>query len=188
MKILNIYSSLNGPTARVAAEISKAAKDMGCELTEVQITKDTEALDLLDFDLSFFGSGVYSWLPPKPALKWIDKQMDAAKAAGLIKPCSPRIPSKFVSVYTTFGGPHTGVAEAVPAVKYMGQLFDHLGISITDEWYVQGSFIPENFSAMNTAGRMGNVEGRPNATDLRAAYERTCGTILNLRPVIDALP
>ena len=58
--------------------------------------------------------------------------------AGLIRPCSPRLPGKRAVIYCTYGGVHTGFNEAIPAVKFCGQLFDHLGITILDEWYFIG--------------------------------------------------
>ena len=64
---------------------------------------------------------------------------------GKLKPASPRLPDKKAVVYCTYGGAHTGVNEAIPAVKYMAQLFDHLGFMILDEWYFVGEYVPEKF-------------------------------------------
>lgn len=187
MKVLNVYASLGGQTEKVAMQVEKAAKDAGCDVTTVNIKKDTPVLDLLSYDLTFIGSGVYSWLPGKVMLGWIDAQMAAANKAGQIQPNSPRVPGKFVSVYCTYGGPHTGEGEAIPAIKYMGQLFDHLGITVASEWSVPGAFVPEKLQKMNTCGRLGNIEGRPNANDLTDAFEKTKGLIESLRPVVEAL-
>lgn len=182
MNILNIFASLNGQTEKVALEIERACTAAGCKVTTINVGKQELDPDLLHSDLTFIGSGVYTWLPGKHMLKWIDRQLAHARENKLIVPGSPRIPGKFACVYCTYAGPHTGEAEAVPAVKYMGQLFDHLGITVAAEWCIPGAFIPKAMRHMNTSGRLGNIEGRPNENDLREIHERTRGLIQSLRP------
>lgn len=80
-------------------------------------------------------------------------------------------------MYVTYGGVHTGVNEAVPAAKYMAQLFDHLGFDLLGEWYFVGEYKPEGFQEFNVNGRLGDVRGRPNADDLRAAAELVKGAL-----------
>jgi hypothetical protein len=94
---------------------------------------------------------------------------------GDIKPSAPRRASANVVVYCTYGGVHTGMNEAIPAVKYMGQLFDHLGYTILGEWYVVGEYIPEGYRKHSTGGRLGDIRGRPNEEDLRDVEERVKG-------------
>lgn len=180
MNILNVYDSLNGQTEKVARTIEKACSDRGCSVNTVNVRTQERELDLLESDLTFIGSGVYTWLPGKPMLKWIDRHLTAARGQNLILPCSPRIPGKFVCVYCTYAGPHTGEAEAVPALKYMGQLFDHLGVTIAAEWAIPGAFIPPKMQSMNVNGRLGNIEGRPDQEDLRRVYEQTGGLLDSL--------
>lgn len=187
MKILNVYASLNGQTEKVALAVTQAAQDAGCTVTTLNIRTDNAEIDPLEYDLVFMGSGVYSWLPGKAMLKWMDAQMEAAKKAGRILPNSPRIPGKFAALYCTYAGPHTGEAEAVPAVKYMGQLFDHLGMTIAAEWCVPGAFVPKNMQFMNTQGRMGNIEDRPNSDDLAGVRGRVAALIDSLLPVVKAI-
>ena len=188
MKILNIYASLNGQTEKVAREIEKACIENGCMVATINVRESVQdqmqAVDLLKSDITFIGSGVYTWLPVKQMLKWIEIQLASARNNGLILPGSPRIPGKFACVYSTYAGPHTGEAEAIPAIKYMGQLFDHLGITIAGEWAIPGAFIPEKMQAMNTSGRLGNIEGRPNAHDLKMVREQTAGLIKSLEPAV----
>ena len=86
------------------------------------------------------GSGVYQWLPGKGLQEFIAARLAHYAAAGEIKYASPRRAGKKVVVYCTYGGAHTGVNEAVPAVKFMGQLFDHLGFEIVAEWYYIGEY------------------------------------------------
>ena len=81
-------------------------------------------------------------------------------------------------VYCTYGGAHTGVNEAVPAVKFMGQLFDHLGFEIVAEWYYIGEYPAkgrmQDFSA---SGRLGNIAGRRHDADLDDLAERVTGVL-----------
>ena len=97
---------------------------------------------------------------------------------GEIKYASPRRAQKKVIVYCTFGGAHTGANEAIPAVKYLGQLFDHLGFEIVGEWYLIGRY-PETgrFKDFSYLGRLGNISDRPNAADLDELAERVIGIL-----------
>ncbi|WP_320171846.1 flavodoxin domain-containing protein [Maridesulfovibrio sp.] len=180
MNVLNLYGSLNGQTEKVALEIAKVVSETGHEVRTVNLKNDDSVIDLFEFDLTFIGSGVYTWLPGKSVLGWMEKQMDYARKNSLILPGSPRVPGKFACVYCTYAGPHTGEAEAVPAIRYMGQLFDHLGITVADEWSIVGAFVPEKMRHFNTTGRLGNIEGRPNAEDLRQAREKTTGLLQSI--------
>jgi hypothetical protein len=81
-------------------------------------------------------------------------------------------------VYCTFGGAHTGANEAIPAVKYMGQLLDHLGIDVVAEWYVIGAYPGKGrLKEYSVGGRLGNIEGRPNEADLADVAERVTGVL-----------
>ena len=186
MNVLNLYASLNGQTEKVAKTIEQACSDTGCSVTTVNVREQKQELDLLQYDLTFIGSGVYTWLPGKQMLKWIGRQLDSARDKGLILPGSPRLPGKYACVYCTYAGPHTGEAEAVPAIKYMGQLFDHLGIAVFAEWSIPGAFVPEKMRAMNRNGRLGNIEDRPDARDLQDIAGRTSSLIEALTPAITA--
>ena len=186
MNILNCYASLNGQTEKIARQIEQACTAKGCTVTTIDVGKEQQELDLLEHDITFIGSGVYTWLPGKRMLKWLDMQIDAARQSDLVLPSSPRVPGKFVCVYCTYAGPHTGEAEATPAIKYMGQLFDHLGITIAEEWAIPSAFIPQKAQHFNTSGRLGNIEGRPNEHDLKQVYEQTGGLIDNLAASVRA--
>jgi len=186
MNILNLYASLNGQTQKVAEAIEQSCTRPGCSVTTFNIRKENKELELLDYDLTFIGSGVYTWLPGKQMLKWIGRQLDSARDAGLILPGAPRIPGKFACVYCTYAGPHTGEAEAIPAIKYMGQLFDHLGISVFAEWAIPGAFVPEKMQSMNHNGRLGDIEDRPNARDLQEIAGRAQSIIDSIAPCVSA--
>src|SRR5665648_469285 len=126
MKILHLYFSSTGNTAKVADCITSTAEKLGHQIEAVKITGDTD-IDLLSYDFIFVGSGVYQWLPGKGLQEFIAGRLAHYAAAGEIKYASPRRPGNKVVIYCTYGGAHTGANEAVPAVKFKGQLFDHLG-------------------------------------------------------------
>ncbi len=173
MRILNLYHTTTGNTLKVAERINQTLLDLGHKLDAVQTGREPE-IDILEYDLVFAGSGVYAWLPGKPMQQLFEKLRAAYAQNGLIKPAAPRIPKKAV-IYCTYGGVHTGINEAIPAVKYMGQLFDHLGFEILDEWYVVGEYQPEKIREMSLNGRLGNITGRPNEADLQEVEQKVRG-------------
>lgn len=177
MKILNLFFSATGNTEKVAQKITATVESLGHRIDTVKITGDRE-LDLLDYDLVFVGSGVYQWLPGKGLQEFIQKRLAHYAASGEIKFASPRRAGKKAVVYCTYGGAHTGVNEAIPAVKYMGQLFDHLGFEVVSEWYFVGKYPPESrFKEYSLLGRLGDIEGRPHDADLQEVAARVTGVL-----------
>jgi Flavodoxin domain len=166
MKILNLYFSSTGNTEKVAQRITATVQKLGHEIDTVKIAGDLD-LDLLGYEVIFVGSGVYQWLPGKPMQEFITGRLAHYAGAGEIKYAAPRLAQKKAIVYCTYGGAHTGANEAIPAVKYLGQLFDHLGFEIVAEWYLIGQY-PETgrFKDFSYLGRLGNITGRPNEADL----------------------
>jgi flavodoxin len=175
MKVLNLYFSATGNTEKVAKQIERAVLKAGHEVETIRVS-ETVDLDILAYDFVFAGSGVYTWLPGKPLMELISKIREKYAQAKEIKPASPRRPGRKAVVYCTFGGGHTGVNEALPAVKYMGQLFDHLGYEIMSEWYLVGEFHGK-LQHLSTAGRLGNIQGRPNEADLQEVFEKVIGIL-----------
>lgn len=177
MKILNLYHSTTGNTDKVALRIEQAIGDCGFEAETVKAGKDDIAYKIEEYDLIFVGSGVYGWLPGKKLMDalgvWAKDGLSEFGGRGTILPGAPRKQGKHVVVYCTFGGSHTGTNEAVPAVKYMGQLFDHLGYEVVAEWYVVGAYRTEKLLHHNTQGRLGDISDRPNESDLRDIYQKT---------------
>ena len=171
MRILNLYYSSTGNTQKVAEAISAAAEDAGHQVTTLRVPTDEE-VDVLGCDWVFAGSGVYQWLPGKPLMDLLGRLLRAYGQRGEVQLCCPRRPGTKAVVYCTYGGPHTGVNEAVPAAKWLGQFFDHLGIEVVAEWYVVGAFQGES-ARNNTDGRLGDITGRPTAEDLRRIGEMT---------------
>jgi hypothetical protein len=84
-------------------------------------------------------------------------------------------------MFCTFGGGHTGIGEAIPLLKYMGQAFEHEGIRVVEEWPVVGVFPEIKDPFYNTAGRLGDVTGRPNDYDLRIVAGQTSGLLRRLK-------
>ena len=176
MKVLNLYYSQGGNTAKVAERISQAAAEAGHEVDTVVVDAETD-VDVLAYDVVFAGSGVYQWLPGKPLMAGLEALLKRYSEAGEVKPCSPRRPGKKAVVYCTYGGPHTGVNEAVPAAKWMGQLFEHLGIEVVAEWYLVAEFHGK-LAKNNTGGRLGDIQGRPTDEELRHVAEQVKGVLL----------
>jgi hypothetical protein len=171
MRILNLYHSQTGNTQKIALRIAETAQRLGHSVDTLQAAKELEA-DVLGYDFFFVGSGVYQWLPGKPMLDFLRATRQRYSQAGAIRPCSPRLAGRRAVIYCTYGGVHTGINEAVPAVKFCGQLFDHLGITVLDEWYFIGDFKSDEFRRHNTGGRFGDITGRPDEHDLKEVSER----------------
>ena len=174
MKTLNLYYSSSGNTGKVAGRIDETLQELGHSHESIQAGSETE-VDILEYDMVFLGSGVYAWLPGKPLQDLLTRLRKGYVQNGAIKPASPKLPGKKGVVYCTYGGAHTGINEAVPAAKYMAQLFDHLGFTILDEIYVVGEYIPENMREMSRQGRLGDIRGRPDERDLNEVAERVRG-------------
>ena len=114
---------------------------------------------------------------PQPVMKYLQRQKH--RAANL--PAAPEKPGHFAVMFCTFGGGHTGFGETIPLLKYMGQAFEHEGIRIVEEWPVVGDFPEIKDPFYNTAGRLGDVTGRPNDYDLRIVAGQTSGLLRRLK-------
>ncbi len=175
MKVLNLYFSSTGNTEKVALKIRDTVRELGHEVETVKVTSGDVNLDILNFDFVFVGSGVYGQLPGKPMIELHRRLLHKYNEEGEIKPASPRRPSANVVVYCTYGGVHTGINEAIPAVKFLGQLYDHLGYAIVGEWYVIGEYKTDGFRDRSVGGRLGDIRGRPNMEDLKEVAEKVKG-------------
>ena len=163
MKAIIIYWSATGNTKKVAETIDSTLKKNGIEGT-LKTVKESKDEDLLNYDLVFIGSPSYMWAPPDPALEWVKDRMDFYRKQGTIKPGAPKLPGKRAVVFVTYSGPHTGLGEAIPAGKYLGQFLEHIGFDVLDEWYIVGEF--HSSEENSTKGRLGDIRGRPNQADL----------------------
>jgi hypothetical protein len=174
-KVLNLYFSSTGNTEKVALRIQKTVRELGHSVDTLKITEADKQLDVLKYDFAFSGSGVYGQLPGELLIKLFRNTLQRYSKESEVRPCAPRRHSAKVVVYCTYGGVHTGVNEAVPTVKYMGQLFDHLGYDIVGEWYIVGEYKIEDQRTNSIVGRLGDIRGRPNEEDLRDVAERVKG-------------
>jgi flavodoxin len=177
MNVLNLYFSSTGNTEKVALRIEKTVQELGHNVETSKITRNDIQVDILRYDLVFAGSGVYGQLPGKPLMELFRRLLQKYVKNGEIKPAAPRRPMAKSVVYCTYGGAHTGVNEAIPAVKYMGQLFDHLGYTIMGEWYVVGEYKTEQLITRSTTGRLGDIRSRPNQGDLQDIAEKVKGVL-----------
>jgi len=71
------------------------------------------------------------------------------------------------------------VNEAIPAGKYVGQLFEHIGFTVLDEWYILGEF--HGSEARSTRGKLGDIKGRPNEEDLQKVREEVVRLVKDLQ-------
>ena len=163
MNALIIYWSATGNTKKVAETIHNTLKNRGVDST-LKVVKDAGDEELFDYDLVFIGSPSYMWHPPELVDKYVKDKMDFYRERGAIKPCAPKVPGKKAVVFVTYSGPHTGINEAIPAGKYLGQFFEHLGFDMAGEWYIVGEF--HNSEENSTKGVLGDIRGRPNHQDL----------------------
>ncbi|MDZ7759597.1 MAG: flavodoxin family protein [Desulfovermiculus sp.] len=175
MHALNISFSSTGNTRKVANTIVAAMQESGLSIDDIP-AKDAVNIDLLNYDLIFLGSGVYEWLPGKPMQQALADLRKKYVQIEEIKPASPKRPGKKAVVYCTYGGVHTGINEAIPAVKYMAQIFDHLGIEVVGEWYVVGEY-HGSLQEHSQNGRLGDIRGRPDERDLKEVAEMVRGVL-----------
>jgi len=177
MKALILYWSGTGNTEKVANTIQSCLAKEKINPEVVKITDGVDT-DFLEYDLVFMGSPSYQFLPPEPVINFVKDRMKYYNERGIIKLGAPKLPGKSAVIFCTYSGPHTGVNEAVPVGKYLGQFFEHLGFEIKGEWYTVGEFHGRNEFSSN--GRLGNIIGRPNEDDL-AEIEK------NLRELLKSL-
>ena len=163
LNALIIYFSATGNTENVAKAIWETLKEEKVEVNLLKI-QDAAEEELYDYDLVFLGTPSHSFLPAQPVMRFISDKMKLHRKRGDIKLCAPKIPGKYAVVFCTYSGPHTGINEAIPVGKYMGQFFEHIGFKIAAEWYIIGEF--HGSEENSTIGRLGNIKGRPNKQDL----------------------
>ncbi len=176
MKSLILYDSMGGNTAKVAETIeSSLSKSMTPHIVKVE--KEL-AIDLFDYDLIFIGSPVIDWLPTRIMMHFVKMKMKEYNSQGLIKPSSPVIPGKFGISFGTFAGPHIGEKEALPMTAWLNSFIEHLGYTAIDQWHVVGKH--HHNPEINKNGRLGNIEDRPNESDLSVIENRVNGIVASL--------
>ena len=99
------------------------------------------------------------------------KRFDNYRKQNKIKIGSPVVPNKNVLLFCTFSGPHTGLEDATPVGKYLGQFFAHLGFTVLDEWYILSEF--HGSKEHSTIGRMGDIRENPTEGELKEIRVKT---------------
>ena len=163
LSALIIYWSGTGNTEKVSVTIQETLEQNGAGVTRKRVEEAAD-VDLYGYDLVFLGAPAYTWLPPKPVMSYIDKKHKFHRDRGDVKLCAPKVPGRRAVVFCTYSGPHSGIREAIPTCLYMGQLFEHLGFEVFDEWYVVGEF--HGSEEHSTLGCLGDIRGSPNRKDL----------------------
>ncbi len=158
-----IYWSQTGNTQKVALSIQKGLEDGGIQASLYKVA-ETENLDFYDFDLICLGMPSINWHPPKQVEEYLKGMFQRYKKEDRVKVNAPILPGKNALIFCTYSGPHTGIREAIPVGKYVGQFFEHFGFTVVDEWYILSEFYGSEEN--NTMGRMGNIKGLPNIEDL----------------------
>jgi flavorubredoxin len=164
MKAAIVYWSKTGNTEKVALAIKEGLEEAGIEVLLAR-TEKADDIDFFDYDLVCLGFPSYQWHPPEPMGAFIKRKFSEYRDQGRVKLAAPKVPGKNALVFCTYSGPHTGISEAIPAGKYVGQFFEHLGFTVLDEWYVLSEF--QGSEEKSTKGRMGDIRGLPSEEDLR---------------------
>jgi flavorubredoxin len=162
-KALIVYHSSTGNTQKVANAIKEGLEASGVNV-EVKKPKEAVDLDFYAYDLVCVGTPSIQWQPAKPITELLTAKMNQYRDEGKIQPSAPKVPGKNAMVFVTYSGPHTGVNEATPVAKVMGQYFEHWGFRVLEEMYVLCEFIGR--LDLSTQGRMGDIRGKPTAEEL----------------------
>ncbi len=164
MKAAVLYWTKSGNTEKVASAIKQGLEAAGVEVSMMK-TDEAAEVDYFAYDLVCLGFPSYQWHPPDPVDSFLKKKNQIYRDQGRIKLTAPMVPGRYTLIFCTYSGPHTGINEAIPAGKYAGQFFEHLGFTILDEWYILSEFHGKVDNS--TQGRMGDVRGLPSPDDLR---------------------
>ena len=170
-KALVLYLSITGNTEKVANSIHDGLIEAGFQTTMLRV-QEAENEDFYNYSLICFGAPSYNWHIPMPADDYLKRKFYQYKKLGRIIPCAPKVPGKSCLLFCTYSGPHTGIREAMPAGKYIGQFFEHFGFTIVDEWYILSEFIGSEEYSIN--GAMGDIRGLPSEQDLARLKQSAC--------------
>ncbi|MEM2921430.1 MAG: flavodoxin domain-containing protein, partial [Candidatus Bathyarchaeia archaeon] len=154
-----------GNTEKVANAIKQGLEERGVEVT-VKRVEEAEEIDWFCYDLVCIGSPSYQWHTPEPMTRYLQGRFNIYRHEGRVRLGSPRAPGKYALVFCTYSGPHTGIKEALPCGKYIGQFLDKMGFTLLDEWYIIGEF--HGSVENSTRGRLGDIRGKPTLEELDA--------------------
>jgi multimeric flavodoxin WrbA len=161
---LIIYWSKTGYTEKVANAIKQGLEEANVHVT-LKKPEEAENLDYFDYDLVCVGSPSHNWHPSEQMTAYLKKKFEFYRENGKIRLGAPKIGDKKAIIFVTYSGPHTGIAEATPVGKDMGQYFDHIGFTVVAEWYVLSEF--HGSKEANREGRLGDLRGKPQLSSSR---------------------
>jgi menaquinone-dependent protoporphyrinogen oxidase len=177
MKTAVLYWSKTGNTLKVAYAIAAGLEMAGADVSLLPID-DTTTIDFYGYDLVCLGFPSYNWSPPDPVKDFLSRHY--AKYRHNVQIGAPPRLGKHVLIFCTYSGQHTGINEALPAGKFAGQFFEHLGIPVLDEWYVIGEF--HGSIPASTQGRLGDIRGQPTEEVLQDIMQRMRQLAQKLEP------
>jgi len=177
LKALIVYWSGTGNTEKVAQAIK-----CGLEKASFCVTmkRSGEALneDLFEYDLVCLGAPTHQWLPAKQIREFVNVKLKEAFKRGYVKPNMSPVSGRNALIFVTYSGPHTGKNEAIPAVKWLGQFFEHIGFNMIAEWYVVAEY--HGRLVESTEGSLGDIRGKPTQEELARIEEKTTKLVLSL--------
>jgi hypothetical protein len=177
MQTVVLYWSKTGNTQKVAEAITEGLEEAGVGAKALRI-EDAAELDWFDYDLVCLGFPSYQWHPPKSVVDYLQDRFASYRGHGRVKTGAPKLPGRQAFIFCTYSGPHTGIDEAIPAGKYAGQFFAHLGFTV-NESYVVGEF--HGSEERSTEGPLGDIRGRPDAADLARIRRQVVSLVSNLK-------
>ncbi len=169
MKCLILFWSSGGNTQKVAQAIEKTINEQHIEVDTLRITEHLE-INFDPYDLIFFGSPSYQWIPPEEVQHFIKRTLKRERHG--VRPLgAPKRHRTFSIAFCTYSGVHTGEREGWTAGAYMAQFLEHMGCFVLDQWYTPGKF--QGWEEGSLYGKMGDISQRPNEEDIRIIKMKT---------------
>ena len=178
MRAAIFYWSAGGNTEKVARAIKQELEASGMK-TDLMRIEHAGGTDWYAYDLVCVGFPSYRWHPPQPVDKYLQARFAEYRKQGKVRIGAPKVPGKHALCFCTYSGQHTGIHEALPAVKYVGQFFEHLGFTVWDDWCIVGQY--HGLEEANTLGRLGDVRGRPSERDLAQVRRDTAELVQRIQ-------
>ena len=169
---LVVCFSPGGNTLKVARAVEQGFVGRGVDTTVVSL-KEAGDCDLEDYDVVCLGAPAYNFCVPEPVLRYSKAQL--RRHSDSVHLGAPTRPGRWGVVFVTYGGPHTGIAEATPAGDHLAQMLAHLGRQVRAVWYTVGEFHGKDRLSTNTLGFLGDIRGRPNEHDLGVIEANAAG-------------
>jgi hypothetical protein len=86
-------------------------------------------------------------IPPKQVTDFQIEKFDYYYEQKRIKTGAPKISGKNALIFCTYSGPHTGINEATPVGKHIGQFFEHLGFTVLGDGVFLANFMAQKNAA-----------------------------------------